>query len=647
MNSPNDGSHTVKPGGLEFSDDLDGSDVSTEVVASASIAVVSGSSAGRAFALIGRETVIGRAPDAHIRLDDKAISGHHSKIVRQGDLHALVDLGSTNGTFLNGRRLLPNQPVVLTHGDNIQVAETLLAYVPNQHGQQEQTHYLAKVAPAPHTLALSAPTAEIAGNRDMQVLAQLLASSLPAPEPPPPTLEDRIDSVLRLVAIVRRNWIPLFAATAFCALVGNASVFVKPPPSEASVIVRLTPKPSENPMERGEWHPEGQGVEFFTSAQESFTAGPLVESTLKKLGEKPLTPALVNATVTNLKFDSIAQQTYMGTFKHRSPDYSVNFLTRHVQNFLDTEIQKTLHVIQAQVDFLSQRIKEREEELRKTEDQLKEFKDKHIEGLPENAQGHFATRETLYTRRAELIATSERTNLELKLARQRLKEEAPLLTSRVENAQPYETALVEARRRLADAQARGLGEQHPEVISTRDQISKYEKLAQEARNRQGTALDKAANPALIAERRRVDELEVLARSTGTELGQVNAQLQRLDSIVNKMPEVEARYAQLSRSYAANKEQHTKLFEQLRTSQLQLELERTSAKARYEVLSPPKSSGVPLRKALLIHTLVGAILGLLIGAIIVAVRELKRYLAARRTQRALGHMGGNRNVLVRN
>ena len=113
------------------------------------------------------------------------------------------------------------------------------------------------------------------------------------------------------------------------------------------------------------------------------------------------------------------------------------------------------------------------------------------------------------------------------------------------------------------------------------------------------------------------------------LGSISSLLARSEKIVNKMPEVESRYAQLTRNYESAKAHHTRLFDKLRTSQLQLDLERASAKGRYEILTPPESSGVPVKKALVKRTLLGAMGGLGIGIMIAAMLELKRYLRARK------------------
>lgn len=69
--------------------------------------------------------LIGRASTADIRLDDSGVSRQHAEIRREGDDVVLVDLGSTNGSSVNGR---PVERARLTPGDRIEVGRTVLVY---------------------------------------------------------------------------------------------------------------------------------------------------------------------------------------------------------------------------------------------------------------------------------------------------------------------------------------------------------------------------------------------------------------------------------------------------------------------------------------------------------------------------------------
>jgi hypothetical protein len=63
---------------------------------------------------------IGREEDCDIVLPSRQVSRNHARIRRSGGRHILEDLGSKNGTFINGREL--TEPYTLQDGDEIQIA---------------------------------------------------------------------------------------------------------------------------------------------------------------------------------------------------------------------------------------------------------------------------------------------------------------------------------------------------------------------------------------------------------------------------------------------------------------------------------------------------------------------------------------------
>lgn len=80
---------------------------------------------GIAYDLSGGVT-LGRG-DVEIRLEDPFASGRHARIERQGSMLVVEDLGSTNGTLLNGEPLRGIQP--LHHGDRIRIGDSEFSYL--------------------------------------------------------------------------------------------------------------------------------------------------------------------------------------------------------------------------------------------------------------------------------------------------------------------------------------------------------------------------------------------------------------------------------------------------------------------------------------------------------------------------------------
>jgi type III secretion system YscQ/HrcQ family protein len=75
----------------------------------------------RIFTLHKDVTSIGRAPENEIVLPAKAIGKHHARIVRRAGAFLVEDLGSAFGTQVGSRKLEPNRPEPLRHGDRFMI----------------------------------------------------------------------------------------------------------------------------------------------------------------------------------------------------------------------------------------------------------------------------------------------------------------------------------------------------------------------------------------------------------------------------------------------------------------------------------------------------------------------------------------------
>jgi len=80
---------------------------------------------GRSYPLQIGSTVIGRGDQATLRLPDVGISRRHARLDFDGAQVVLTDLGSTNGTMVNGQRV---SAVALNPGDMVQVGTTTLTF---------------------------------------------------------------------------------------------------------------------------------------------------------------------------------------------------------------------------------------------------------------------------------------------------------------------------------------------------------------------------------------------------------------------------------------------------------------------------------------------------------------------------------------
>jgi hypothetical protein len=92
----------------------------------AMLVVVRGPNAGSRYLLDRDMTSVGRHPDADIFLDDVTVSRHHAELVHTPDGIVVKDLGSLNGTYVEGERV---EERLLVSGEELQIGRFKLLFV--------------------------------------------------------------------------------------------------------------------------------------------------------------------------------------------------------------------------------------------------------------------------------------------------------------------------------------------------------------------------------------------------------------------------------------------------------------------------------------------------------------------------------------
>ncbi len=126
---------------------------------------------------------VGRLPDNDIRIDNAAVSGHHSLIINILNDSFLEDLNSTNGTYVNGKLIKKH---ALQHGDVITVGHHQLRYVDDQATQApedefEKTMVIVPSGQMERQVAQAARAAEAAAVKDMAPKRAAPAAVAPKP----------------------------------------------------------------------------------------------------------------------------------------------------------------------------------------------------------------------------------------------------------------------------------------------------------------------------------------------------------------------------------------------------------------------------------------------------------------------------------
>jgi len=103
--------------------------------------VMSGKRVGERLSVQGN-LLIGREPDTTLMLPDPGVSSRHAMLEDQGGSWLLVDLKSTNGTYVNGERIAE---VELKHGDKIVFGTTLVRFEVQDDADQAYSEMIAEL----------------------------------------------------------------------------------------------------------------------------------------------------------------------------------------------------------------------------------------------------------------------------------------------------------------------------------------------------------------------------------------------------------------------------------------------------------------------------------------------------------------------
>lgn len=88
------------------------------------LVITQGSQTGESAELAGGVIMIGRGADCQLILDDDYVSTRHARVVSNEDGSYAEDLGSTNGTYVNGQRI--TAPTTITMSDTVRIGKTAM-----------------------------------------------------------------------------------------------------------------------------------------------------------------------------------------------------------------------------------------------------------------------------------------------------------------------------------------------------------------------------------------------------------------------------------------------------------------------------------------------------------------------------------------
>jgi serine phosphatase RsbU (regulator of sigma subunit) len=168
----------------------------------ARIVILEGRDVGREFLLDQECSLISRNPDAPISVPSPSIGRRHAQVWSRDGAFFVEDLGSVNGTVLNGERIAGRKP--LADGDRLKVGDCVLAFYTDIAPPSGLTTILEQVDPSAANTALFAENPEHK-LQTVLVLAQDLGQALELD----PLLDQLLENLLRLFPLADRGLVVL------------------------------------------------------------------------------------------------------------------------------------------------------------------------------------------------------------------------------------------------------------------------------------------------------------------------------------------------------------------------------------------------------------------------------------------------------
>lgn len=426
----------------------------------------------------------------------------------------------------------------------------------------------------------------------------------------------------------RFRWLALLATLAV-AVIGWAAIFALPDRYEAQAEVLVDTRTALTPLLQGLATNQDVNVQL-NYVRQALLADPQLTRLAEQVGIMPatgLTPAdeqdMLNALRKSIVLTvertpdegadskpNAGSTTYGITYQDVSQQRALRLVRMLMNSLIDETLGGNRQGSERAQEFLKAQIVDYEKRLQDSEDRLAAFKSQHLGVLPtQQGGGYFdqlqhenQTIEDLKTQL--LVAQSQRRELQKELHGD------AALTAAVTAASVIGPNGVmmsggDTLSQIEQVQARlnqlllKYTAKYPDVIAAQEQLAalKRRRAAELAALRRGDANAAAlsgvsASPVYQSIQLALNKVNVSIADLSTELGEHQRKAQELQELLDKTPQLEAQYAQLSRDYETNKTQYTKLLASYDKARLG-EQAGNAGQVRFELVQPPAVSFEPV------------------------------------------------------
>ena len=446
---------------------------------------------------------------------------------------------------------------------------------------------------------------------------------------------DEAISLTDVVRTVKAYWVYVkrygwLASTCLCfgVALGIAQARLSPPPGSAWFEMTLATEA------RGG---DDDGIQSFVAAESTFRSLPLIKKTLAELGAGAVSDSAASDIQSALSFERAGfnSKLWRGDYQDSTADLAVAFLSKHVDVYVNSELDKILKVLRADAEFDREQANQASRQVDEARARLIAFVDEHPEAVPKDAKVPDKQRAPLAPGASAARITQSIGNVERMLA-------AARRSMQSKKARPYLDQAAEAESKIAEAKGRGLRDEHPEIKNWVNAQATMRAKASQLLSTEPSESEQSLDPDVVRLRQELADLK-LRLSQAPDRGDPAARAPTAGSGTGaatggdaphppasqlSLAQLKLQYAELAREYERANVDHEALRKKSEATDRQLDRERTSAEARYDVITPPTPEAASLASNMLKRAGLGGAVGLGLALVAAACLELRRILIAR-------------------
>jgi len=332
------------------------------------------------------------------------------------------------------------------------------------------------------------------------------------------------------------------------------------------------------------------------------------------------------------------------SFEWNNPNVAAEVANALASQFIEQNLNLRSEMAMGTTDFLSLQVQQLRNKLKKKEQELENFRNKHMGKLPGQMESNLNILNQLKNEKNSLEERIDRENQQLMLLRNRLDNESRSMQMNEDNDSSDETSDIASLQKQLKRLRSQFTDHHPDVIDLKNRIQKMkndqdvEKNTSIASNSDKYNNQELQNKPMNALQKEITQTESRIKRYREHISDIQAKIQKYQERLEQTPKIEMQLKDLQRNYDTVKKRYENLLSKKLDAEMAEELEKRQKGEQFKVIDsaiPPRTPFQPDVQKLGFLTLV---LGLGIGGGLSYLRECldPAFYSAEDAERQLGN-----------